>query len=714
MSTDVTVNSIDTVMASTGLNFRKLTVMSTSKAIATYRLASDTYAYARCIDISGVGLSHPGSAQRIGSASPSYAMDVVRLTDTKAVALYAYDATNRPVAKVLDLSGSTISVGTETSTFVASTSGYFTGARLSDSSMLAVWATGTVAKAAVLSGITGTTITVNSVVDVEATSITKPVCAPIDGSRVLMAYFKSGSVMAEVIDISGTTPSGGNTAVACETSPDTTSEIKLAVMTDGLHAAVVCRKSGSLDLSVTIVSISGSTLTAGSPVNYGTVDNYQDGYSVAPTSDANVIVTWYDYNDSNKPKTAIISALNTVLGTFATIAATGSGTDMDMEAISTSASLLWFTTGSNDQTAVVLSFDAPTPPVTIVPTSLPMQTLAAYGGARAALTAPMGTLEILTHTTPIGDGMTAPMGVLAARGGARVPGLTAPMGTIAGTMSVPIIGRADLSAPMGTLSAAGTVSQFARASIAAPMGELAARGGAVASLTGPMGTLATAATVGIVARAALSAPMGELSASASEGIWARAVLVAPMFEPSRTARAALTAPMGRLLARAHTVVAVVYEAYAVNLQPSDSVHEVTRYEEWEFDRILRWRDQYYGVRADGVYPLGGDLDLAEPIAWTIHTGTSNLGSRQEKACREGWLHGRVGTGLQATVTVGEGTPQTYDAIVQAGENAQATRAKYGRGLKGVYWSYGFSDPDGGPADIDALHFDAAELTRKVY
>lgn len=352
--------------------------------------------------------------------------------------------------------------------------------------------------------------------------------------------------------------------------------------------------------------------------------------------------------------------------------------------------------------------------------SAPMGTLAAYGGGTASMTAPMGELEATGHdsTGERSFAGTAPMGTLTAYAGATAT-LSAPMGTLLASITVPISITAELVSPMGTLLASGTVGVSMTADLRlSSAGTVEAYSGGHATLEAPMGLLGAIATVGVLAHFAGNAPMGRLVASGTAGIVMRAELTAPMIAPTPSGQANLTAPMGFLTAIGRVVVTTTYEAYAVNLQPGEGMpHQVTHYDDsWTFDRVIRWRDRYYGVKATGMYLLGAALDGADPIAWSLNTGMSKLGSNQKKSCREGIVYGRVGIGLTASATIkgDDSTIQTYAAIVQAGEVAEATRVKFGRGLKAVYWSFGLADPDGGPADIDSLELDAAELSRKVY
>ena len=212
--------------------------------------------------------------------------------------------------------------------------------------------------------------------------------------------------------------------------------------------------------------------------------------------------------------------------------------------------------------------------------------------------------------------------------------------------------------------------------------------------------------------------MGELNAMMTAGVVVRAELLSPMIRPTARAAAQLVAPMGRLTAMATAVVAVVYEAYAVNLKPGPKMpNQVTRYTAYPFNQIVRFQGRYIGVADDGLYELGGDTDYdattpAGP-AWAWYTGETDFNSPQKKNVREAMFAGRLGPSATASVSVREAVAQTYDATIVRGSSAQNHRIKYGRGLSARYWSFGWSDPDGGTCEPDAIEFEAAELGRKL-
>lgn len=350
----------------------------------------------------------------------------------------------------------------------------------------------------------------------------------------------------------------------------------------------------------------------------------------------------------------------------------------------------------------------------------PMGVLRSYTGATFVARAPSGLLRSVSHdsTGERAFNGTAPMGLLIARTGARAA-LAAPMGSMESSITVPVAVNASLSGPMGQLEseAIGGVMVTANLTLAG-RARLAAYMGAQVSMIGPIGSLSSSTTVGSLVALVATAPMGRLQASATAGATMRADLVAPLITPAPTARAFLLSPMGSLTAVARAVVAVVYEAYAVNLLPGEGMpHQVTRYTNFPFNQIVRFQDRYYGVADDGLYLLGGETDyhVSAPTkpAWSFHTGITDFGSRQVKVARETIVGGRLGPSVTASVSVGEAADQTYSAAIVAGFGAKNYRVKYGKGLNARYWSFGFADPAGSDVNIDTLEFDVRETSRKL-
>ncbi len=372
-------------------------------------------------------------------------------------------------------------------------------------------------------------------------------------------------------------------------------------------------------------------------------------------------------------------------------------------------------------------------PTMSVQATMPMPLVDIEGGARITATLPMPTMSIqhgarITALMPMptvqiegGDGVlntiaaVMPMPTVQVRGGAAVRA-TMPMPTVEASGTTTVLITVEAVMPMPTVQMSGTTGSTGAAAAAMPMPTVEIRGGLTVAAAMPMATVEMSGTTGSVASIQALMPMPTVEFITTAEAYSIIEAVMPMLVAGPYGRITAVMPMAQVRASGGQVFAVTYETYAVNLQPGGQapVHEVGRYDGWEFDDIIRWRDAYYGVKADGWYLLGGDTDAGEPIPWAMQTAKSKLGGAQMKVVREAFVYGRVGTGFQMSASISDRSTTAYEGLVQAGEHEEATRVKFGRGLKAVYWSFGPNDPTGGPADIDTLQLDAAELQRKVY
>lgn len=163
------------------------------------------------------------------------------------------------------------------------------------------------------------------------------------------------------------------------------------------------------------------------------------------------------------------------------------------------------------------------------------------------------------------------------------------------------------------------------------------------------------------------------------------------------------------------VVVTTFEGYSVGLSPvgKQKVYPVTRHTAKPFSGMVNWQGNWYGWGPAGLYLIGGDDDDGAAISWAWNTGITNFGSRQMKAVRETFIHGRLGPSATAKVSIGEAADVTYAAVIERGSNAQAHRIKYGRGLKAEYWSFGLADATGSAMEVDSMQHEPQPLSRKI-
>lgn len=364
--------------------------------------------------------------------------------------------------------------------------------------------------------------------------------------------------------------------------------------------------------------------------------------------------------------------------------------------------------------------------------ALPMMTVSLYGGVNAHMALPMPrpaiygggavaiTMPLMSARAVGGPGVLAgaqlqlPRLVMSAAGGGSAR-LTLPMLTLETEATFPLVGVSSLTLPALAVVASGRTGGLAAVDVVLPMLTLSGRFGGAAAMVLPRMSVAAGGIGGGVARAALALPMFSLEAVSVAVGRGTADLTLPMLQMAGLAKAVLVLPGLQVVAIGGPVLPVVYEAYAVNLVQSKDgqPYEVTEYTNFPFTKIVRLRDSYYGVGADGLYLLGGDEDLGEPIAWAWQTHLSDFGTKLLKTPDAMYLTGRMGPSACAMVAVGEKRTFTYQMRNWRGEFAQAYRVKMGKGIKATYLGFGAHDECGSVMDVDLLDPRIVSMTRNI-
>lgn len=345
----------------------------------------------------------------------------------------------------------------------------------------------------------------------------------------------------------------------------------------------------------------------------------------------------------------------------------------------------------------------------------PRPTLGFHTGANPLLTAPSPALSFLTHdsTGEQAAYLTAPSPTLVCRTGAKAI-LTAPSPTLTSGMTITNFARVDATAPSPTLNSSGTVAETASFNLTAPSPNLIGYGGAVCSvqITGRP-QLVASATVGSVASFAVTCPLFELTASASADNIASFDLIAPSPEPGRVAQAWLVAPMAQLTAIGTATITATYEAYAVNLKHADpnASDETTRYTNFPFTHVVRYKNSYYGANSTGLYLLEGTTDAGTAIPFDVKTAMTDFNSPMKKTVASAYFSGRFGPASTITLTAGEGTPVAYSFSTPRWQAAQNHRQVFGKGLKERYFALEVAGT--GTLELDGIEMDVAKLSRRI-
>lgn len=284
--------------------------------------------------------------------------------------------------------------------------------------------------------------------------------------------------------------------------------------------------------------------------------------------------------------------------------------------------------------------------------------------------------------------------------------------TLTASGTVQATGRVNATLPMLTLSASGNVGGLGAANLSLVESyALSARTGAQmrGGLTGAYSVNGTGNT-GAIGQARLTLLNAYvLTARATGEGHGRAEMTLPALGKAPGGSAWLVGPHLSLQAVAHEVVAVSYEAYAINL----TTGAVTHYTNYPFDTILRFGQDFFGVASTGLYRIGGSLDVNQAIDAHVKTFQTKFGSTKMKRVPYVYSSGRSDGGVRVGVTADEGT--TYDYESQWGEVTGATnhRTKVGNGLRGMYYSFDISNIDGSSLELDSLDVVVAQSERAI-
>ena len=354
--------------------------------------------------------------------------------------------------------------------------------------------------------------------------------------------------------------------------------------------------------------------------------------------------------------------------------------------------------------------------------TLPMPILISTGTGRTtadvSLVCPMPQLSATAHQT-LGENAIAlvmPTPTLQMFGGASVE-LTMPKPVLSASATVRGWAQIELTCPMPTLSATGKVADKADIALTMPKPTLSIFGGASVALVLPMPTMESVGAIGAVGQIELVMPRPRLAVTATAQNHGSIVLVMPMPVPVASARVVLVLSGFTLNATATAVIAATYEAYAINLKPSGEspVNEVTRYTNFPFTQVIRYKNSYYGVAADGLYLLEGTTDYASPaptpIRFNWKTAQTDFKIALEKTVVSAYFGGVMGPNDTVTLYAGNKEMNAYKYTTPRGNDIQNHRQKFGRGIKARYFAVGVSGS--GPLELDGAEFNLNTLTRRI-
>lgn len=269
-------NSITSKVASAGIT-------STSTLTLYVDTSNSNYVKAAIVTIND-GVQSIGTPTTVNAVSSAGQPDVklVQVSANKFIAFYGVVQNPNPAkARVLTVSGSTITVGAEVTVYSDGTNSvtYLSLAAINTDKAVATYYVNNSLYACVLS-VSGTTITVNSAVIVTSSISNYAVVAKCATDKAVVAY---GARSANVLTISGTTVSVGGTATM---TSGTANSAALVNMADNSLLIAYSDQNVSYAGQVRKLDVSGTAITYGAPVSvgYGDVSGFLDGVQVNATT----------------------------------------------------------------------------------------------------------------------------------------------------------------------------------------------------------------------------------------------------------------------------------------------------------------------------------------------------------------------------------------------------------------------------------------------
>lgn len=346
--------------------------------------------------------------------------------------------------------------------------------------------------------------------------------------------------------------------------------------------------------------------------------------------------------------------------------------------------------------------------------SLPALTATSACGASAATSLPSLNATAAGHdATGERDAQIPLPSLTAAAVGGHYARATIPSLSAAATGTVPWIATSAATLPALTATVGARSSTVARAEPLLPALTAQGYSGAVCSVTVGALTLAASGTAGVAGAVTATLPLFVAVATGTIGNTASADITLPSMSMSTGWKAPISLPSMNLVAIGTAVVAVTYEAYALNLKHSnDKAHdELTRYTNFPFDRIVRYKDSYYGMNATGLYLLEGTTDDGDPIPWEVATHITDFGNPKIKTVQHAYFGGRLGPDATVTLSVGEQADNSYSYTTPRGQTVQNYRQVFGKGAKARYFSVGVAGED--EIELDSLELAVTELARRI-
>jgi hypothetical protein len=130
-----------------------------------------------------------------------------------------------------------------------------------------------------------------------------------------------------------------------------------------------------------------------------------------------------------------------------------------------------------------------------------------------------------------------------------------------------------------------------------------------------------------------------------------------------------------------------------------------------FLSMARQKNKHYGLKADGLYRIGGAKDAGANIDAFVSFPKTNFGSPQMKCIPYAYF-GMASEGTMLLRVIADGKEYIYKAR-NPSEVMAEQRIDIGKGLKANYWQFELMNQSGEDFDLDTIKFMPVVLERRI-
>ena len=156
-------------------------------------------------------------------------------------------------------------------------------------------------------------------------------------------------------------------------------------------------------------------------------------------------------------------------------------------------------------------------------------------------------------------------------------------------------------------------------------------------------------------------------------------------------------------------VGATYQGYALQTQ----AQALTTYSEVPFNSFARFNNVYLAAGPGGLFVLEGDTDAGTWISAAARVGVTDFGESVLKHVDAMYVNYRTDGELALKVITDETDEYDYPLLAHGGEALNTTRARVGRGAKGVYWQFEIYNIEGADFDFDRIEPIPLKMTRRI-